>query len=491
MPPTDWLAARVTASPYALALCVGANRWSYAELDELVNHACGWLVAHGYQPNSGQRVALLLDNSAEYVALIYAVARLGGELLLLNTRLTAVELQSQLRQLPASHYLTSAEHAAKLPHPLLIIPNDNFRQATPWHAPSHWPTDPHATQAIFFTSGTTGQPKAVQLSFANHFYSALGSAYKLGVLPHDLWLSCLPLYHVGGLAVLFRSCLYGTAVDLHPRWELSAINHALDHQPITLLSLVPTMLHRLLESRTSWPPSLRLLLLGGAAASPELVAEANARSQTGPIVATTYGMTEAASQIVTQLPQETARKPHSVGRPLLFTQLEVRSANGNQTKPNEIGEIWVQGPTVTRGYLDNATANAERFVAGWFRTGDMGYVDEAGDLCVVQRRADLLVSGGENVYPAEVEAVLRQHPAVADVCVVGLPSAEWGQMVAALVQPVPDVPITAEGLLAYARTQLAGYKQPRYLQFTPQLPLTASGKVSRTAVLSLLQTADT
>ena len=489
--PPDWLNARTAVSPHALALIIGEQRWTYAELNELVNRSCRWLEGWDVPPHG--RVGLLMGNSLAYVCLVYAVARLGHTLVPLNTRLTAVELAWQIEQAACDMVLCDPDQQEKLElnRGVVVSPPQLFRQS-PWEAPSRWSTTTNQTQAqaILFTSGTTGNPKGVAISFTNHFYSALGSAYKLGVLPNDLWLSCLPLYHVGGLAVIFRSCLYGTAVDLHPRWELDAVNHALDSRPITLISVVPTMLYRLVQSRTAWPSSLRLILVGGAAATPELVAQANglalSQGHERPLVATTYGMTETTSQIATLLPPDTAVKPASVGQPLLFTQVQIMDEQGQPLAAGEIGEIGVQGPTVTSGYVNNEQANAERFVNGWFRTGDMGYQDPDGDLWLVQRRADLIVSGGENVYPAEVERVLRMHTAVEEACVVGLPDPEWGQKVAALVQLAPGKTVTAKALLAFGREKLAGYKQPRFIQFTTNLPLTASGKIARRQVQTLL-----
>ena len=204
-------------------------------------------------------------------------------------------------------------------------------------------------QAVVFTSGTSGKPKGVPLTFNNHFYGAMASAYRLGVMPDDVWLSCLPLYHVGGLAVIWRSCLYGTAVNLHPRFILEEVNRALDTLPITLISLVPTMLYRLLETRENWPETLRLALIGGAAATPDLVAKAQAANVP---IATTYGLTEASSQVATMLPENVARKPGSVGKPLLFTIVDIVDENGRSLPPNAYGEIVVSGPTVMAGYFD-------------------------------------------------------------------------------------------------------------------------------------------
>jgi len=374
----------------------------------------------------------------------------------------------------------------------------------------------NSLQAIVFTSGTTGHPKGAMITFDNHFSGAMASAYRLGLDVNDRWLSVLPLYHVGGLAVIFRCCLYGTAVLLHSRFHLDTINHSLDHDRPTLISLVPTMLYRLLQTRAHWPASLRLILLGGAAAAPELVEKTNmmprklpiANDQLSivnadsltidnwqltinnsppPLIATTYGLTEAASQVATQTPADTAQKPGSVGKPLLFTKVEIVDENGRSLPPGVPGEIVVSGPTIMQGYYNNPEATEQALRNGRLHTGDIGYLDKDGDLWLVQRRSDIIISGGENVYPAEVEKVLEMNTAVSAACVVGIPDPEWGQKVVALVQLLPDAQMTEEKLLAFSREQLAGYKQPRHIHFVDQLPLTASGKIHRKAVIDQMQ----
>jgi len=506
---SDWLQARTQTSPHAPALIYGEERWDYAELNRRTNALAAHLTAQGVQ--AGQRVAALLPNSPLYVCLIHAVARLGAVLVPLNGRLTHSELTWQIEQ-AGCHWLVTDEELSIVNCQLLIV-NEALldTEVTPFTI-HHSPFTIHNYQAILFTSGTSGRPKAVPLTFANHFYSAMSSAYRIGTLPHDLWLSCLPLYHVGGLAVIFRSCLYGTAVDLHPRFNLEAINQSLDNNPITLISLVPTMLYRLLQSRSHWPASLRLVLLGGAAAEPELIEQANAlpRSVSGirysvssdrspekhtqftihnsqftiPLVAPTYGLTEASSQVATMLPEAAARKPGSVGKPLLFTRVKIVGEQGQECPPGTVGEIVVSGPTVMSGYLSEADLTGLVNLSG-LATGDMGYLDEEGDLWVVQRRSDLIVSGGENVYPAEVEAVLRGLTGVTAVAVVGIPHPEWGQQVAAAVVLHEDSRLTETELIAFCRERLAGYKLPRQIRFVAELPQTASGKIARTAVAQL------
>jgi o-succinylbenzoate---CoA ligase len=503
-----WLHARAQTSPHALALIYGEERWDYAELNRSTNALAAHLTAQGVQ--AGNRVAALLPNSPRYVCLIHAVARLGAVLVPLNGRLTHPELTWQIEQ-AGCQWLVTDEELSIVNCQLLIVNEALLDQVEEQFTIHNSQFIIHNYQAILFTSGTAGKPKAVPLTFANHFYSAMASAYRIGTLPHDLWLSCLPLYHVGGLAVVFRSCLYGTAVDLHSRFDLDTINHSLDNKPITLISLVPTMLYRLLQSRTHWPPSLRLILLGGAAADPELVKQANGLplSVTGnhsqftihnsqftiPLVAPTYGLTEASSQVATMLPEEAARKPGSVGKPLLFITVKIVDEQGHECPPGTVGEIVVSGPTVMDGYLSEADLTGlvnERNLQSGSRqnlsglaTGDMGYLDEDGDLWVVQRRSDLIVSGGENVYPAEVEAVIRGFEGVTAVAVVGIPHAEWGQQVAAAVVLHEGAELSGADLLTYCRERLAGYKMPRQIRFVSELPQTASGKIARTAVAQL------
>lgn len=489
----DWLTARIQATPWKTALIIGEQAWNYGELGQMVEHYCAGLTGQGVTP--GQHVAVLMPNGLAYVCLVHALARLGLVLAPLNTRLTVAELGWQVAQSDSRLLVYSAETAAVATQ--LAAAGDCVivdAAALAWNGERRTTETRFLTktgfllaapQAIVFTSGTTGQPKGAVLTFANHFWSATASSYRLGLSPEERWLSCLPLYHVGGLAVVIRSCLYGTALVLHERFDLEAFDASLERDQVTLTSLVPTMLHRLLALRKDkpWPASLRHILLGGAAATPELLA---ASRDCGAPVATTYGLTEAASQVATLCPADVVCKPGSVGRPLMFTSVRIVDEAGAALPPGEKGEIVVCGPTVMAGYYKNPAATAKTIRNGELFTGDIGFLDDEGDLWLVQRRNDMIISGGENVYPAEVEGVLRQHPAVANACVVGLPDAEWGQRVAALVECHPQAQVTATELLAFSRNRLAGYKQPRLLDFIDALPQTASGKVERRRVIELL-----
>jgi O-succinylbenzoic acid--CoA ligase len=492
----DWLYHRSLATPKKTALIFGDRKWSYHDLNAQVDVMTAWLANKGMRP--GDSVPVLAPNSPEYVWLIHALARIGAVLVPLNTRLTANELEWQLDRIGSQWLLydeAMAERALALNRSTRIVEAiDASRLGEPSTEPplTTFPSFSNldALQAIVFTSGTSGTPKGVKLSYANHFWSATASAFRLGLSPEDRWLSCLPLYHVGGLAVIFRSALYGTAVVLQEGFNVLRINRALDTERVTLVSLVPTMLHRLLQERKEdeWPDSLRLALLGGAAASPELVTHCQ---DLGLPLATTYGLTEAASQVATMLPTAVQRKPGSVGKPLMFTSVRIADEQGQTLPADELGEVVVSGPTVMSGYFSDNHETAAALRHGELYTGDIGRLDEDGDLWLVQRRSDVILTGGEKVYPAEVEAVLRRHPAVKEVCIAGINDVEWGQRVVAMIVRPSELMVSEAELVRYCRQRLAGYKLPRLFRFVEELPRTASGKVHRQAVIELMEKATT
>ncbi len=481
----DWLAARAAATPRREALVSGDGRLTFAQLNNLVARDCArWKVA-GIR--RGQHIALVMHSRQATVVRLLASLRYGTVLVPLGARSTAAERAAQLKQAACDWLLPETDD-----EPFWHLDPDGQRKAvdatgelTPGQIAQQGDGQfqPDAPLAIVHTSGTTGQPKGAILSVNNFFYSALGATMRLGHLPQDRWLCVMPMWHVGGLALLTRALLQGAPVVLQPEFDPDAVLHALEHEAVSLVSLVPTMLHRLLERHPgNWPDSLRLILLGGAAASPELLrssAEIDLR------VAPTWGLTETTSQVATLLPAAAQAKPESVGRPLIFNQLRVVNKSNDTLSPGQTGELLVSGPTVLRGYWHDSAETARALHAGELRTGDLGYLDEAGDLFIVQRRSDLIISGGENVYPAEVERVLCDQSAVQDAAVLGIPDLEWGQQVVALVKLHPGVNTTIEALLAFCRARLAGYKIPREIRFVEMLPRSESGKVRRAELAQL------
>lgn len=438
----DWLRQRAALSPARVALICADRRWTYAELETRVDAAACELQRRGI--SAGQKVGLHAPNSAAYVVAVHALSRIAAVQVPLNTRLTASEVDWQVRDAELAFVLD----AAALDE-LISVPDGR---------PPERAYDLEEPHSVIYTSGTTGRPKGAILTYGNHWWSAVASVLNLGLQPNDRWLACMPLFHVGGLAILLRCVIYGITVEVHVRFDAAAVNAAID-DGVTIVSVVSTMLDRVLVERGArpFPPTLRTVLLGGGPAPLPLLERALAA---GAPVVQTYGLTETASQVATLAPEDALKKIGSAGKPLMGTQVRI--------EPD--GEICVSGPTVSPGYLHRAPRS------GWLHTGDLGYLDADGYLYVLDRRDDLIVSGGENVYPAEVEAALLAHPRVIDAGVFGISDAEWGAVVAAAV--VADNLTSAE-LTSFVRQRLAGYKVPRSIKFVDALPRNASGKLLR------------
>ena len=498
----DWLARRARTHGGHPAVEAPSGTLAYGELEARVAAAARALSGEGTEPVAGAPVAVLAANDLPLCILSHAVPRAGAVLMPINARLTPGEIAWQLLDSRAPLLLADEEHrtlaeaalaemadpapAGRPPSAPAVLAAEGLAElagagaagagGTPGAEPA---LDLDAVHSALYTSGTSGRPKAALLTHGNLLASAVASAFHVGVRAEDRWLAPLPLYHVGGLSVLIRSTLAGTTAVVHRRFDEGAVSRALREQGVTLASLVPAMLGRLLdhdEGRPPYPSAVRAVLVGGAGAPAGLLARAEER---GLPVAPTYGLTEAASQVTTLAPGQVRRRPRSSGQPLLGVSVAI-DAGGRRAQPGEIGEILVAGPTVSPGYLHRPE---ERREGGWLRTGDLGALDADGHLQVADRRDDLVVSGGENVYPAEVEAALAAHPAVTECAVVGLPDERWGQVVvAAVVCAGPDAP-AGSSLEAFLRRRLAGYKVPRRIEvWEGPLPRTASGKLLRRRV---------
>jgi len=485
----NWLLERARLFGSEEALESRGGRVSFETLADLSLRTAGELRRRGVR--SGDLVAALLDNGLEFVELVHAVAMCGARFLPLNTRLTAEELALQVRRSGTTHLIHGGaqlgERARQLASGLPGLQIAAFeggqlagaaQRVHGGELTEHLDLD--AVAAVLFTSGTSGAPKGVCLTYGNLQASALGAALHLGLRRDDRWLACLPLFHIGGLSILMRNVLLGSPVVIHERFDPERLSMAID-DGITHVSLVPTMLVRLLDVRGERPapPSLRGVLLGGAAAPP-LVLERARKLRFS--VLTSYGLTEACSQVATWQPgdlEAPSRESGQVGRALLGTEVRIGDARGRLLPPGREGEILVRGPTVMAGYLDDVEETDCALRDGWLHTGDAGVLDPEGRLRVLDRRADLIVSGGENVSPAEVEAVLREHPDVAEVGVAGLPDPDLGSRVVAWIVPRSGVRCRARDLRRFCRQRLAGFKVPKEIRFAAELPRNSSGKLLR------------
>ena len=481
------LLSRAGITPRAPAIEGEDSTWTFAELAERARRGAAYIVASA--PQTAAPVAMLLPGDARFVGWLAALSLAGRAVLPLNARLTTTELAPQLADARAGLLLGAhgdprlAELAARLPG-LDVVAVPQFADLPDAHGrlPGEEAAD-DALLVVLFTSGTSGRSKGACLSWSNFAASALAAADPLGPTIAARWLACMPLFHVGGLSIVVRSVLFGGPIRLHSRFDAALVSDALDAGDIAGVSLVPTMLARLLDHRGSRPApvGLEALLLGGAAASPELLARARFA---GYPVCPTYGLTEATSQVATARPQRpgAARPAPMLPLPGVVVRIVVE---GGDAAAGEPGEIVVGGPTVMQGYLDDPAATALALRDGWLHTGDIGFLDDTGGLHVLDRRDDLIVSGGENVYPAEVEAVLVGHPSVAEAGVAGVPDADLGTSVVAWIVANGAATVDSRALAEFCRTRLAGFKLPREFRFVSALPRTAAGKLQRRRLADL------
>lgn len=444
----------VAEVPGRTALRAEGSSITFAELGERVERRLPYLESKG-MPLTDLAPALLVGSSdLETLELIYAAVEIGQPLALVHPRLTGAERKPLFDMFPADRILDAR-----------ATPVEKARRAELRSRP-----DDEAPLAVVFTSGTTGRPKGVVLSRRAFAASARASAENLGWQDGDRWLLGLPLAHVGGLSIVTRCLIARRTVVVPPevsrgnRLDAAGIARTIDEQGVTLVSLVPTQLEWLLARDPPWvpPAHLRAVLLGGAPARPALLERAADR---GVPVLTTYGLTEACSQVTTQPYGTVNRGELGAGLPIAGT--EIRLA------PD--GAIEIRGPTLLSGYFPGVAAAVD--AGSWFRTDDVGRLDERGMLHVIGRRSECIITGGENVFPAEVESVLEQCPAITSVCVFGVPDDTWGEVLAAVI--VPSGRADSATIAAFMRERLASHRRPRLMAFAESLALTENGKLDR------------
>jgi O-succinylbenzoic acid--CoA ligase len=476
----DWLQRRADVNGQVVAIECGPVRLTFAQLQMEAGRFAGHLLGMGVRP--GERVALLARDGVAYAVAMHAIMQCDAILVPLNTRLAVTELQYQLADAEANVLLHDTAHQGMAVAVAEGLDNVRLWDAQAGEMPQTDPffrthIDLRDVHALIYTSGTTGVPKGVMLTYGNHFWSATASAMQLGLNAEDRWLVPLPLFHVGGMSVLIRSLVYGTTAVIHSQFDPDAVNQAVEQAGINLVSVVPAMLQKMIELRNGrpYPPSLRGILLGGSAAPEPLLQACHALRVP---VAQSYGLTECDSQVSTLRPEDGLRKQGSSGKPLLFTEIEIRS-DGKRVSAGNVGEIVVRGQTVMSGYWKRPEETKQAIQGGWLYTGDIGYLDGESYLYVLDRRKDLIVSGGENVYPAEIESVLHAHPDVLEAAVIGVPDDTWGQVPVAFVVLRQGAEFDEVQLQAHCLTVLARYKVPTHFYQRDELPRNASGKLLR------------
>jgi O-succinylbenzoic acid--CoA ligase len=490
----NWLKRCAENNPQQIAISSQDAIWTFDDLHQQSIGLARQLATLGI--HEGCRVAVLAGTGLPFVTCVHALIRLGAILVPLNVRLTLSEQSWLLDDVGAMALISDGQYAQRAQELVLSLPNikpalvsfDRITHNVALQETSSMPDAPlrdeidlTATQAIMYTSGTTGTPKGVIVTYGMQWWNAVGSALNLGHQPDDCWLLCMPLFHIGGLSILIKNVIYGIRIALYEKFDAALINQAIREQRVTIISVVAVMLQRMLatldadQEHGRYPEALRCVLLGGGPAPQSLLEDC---AQRGVPVVQTYGLTESCSQAVTLSPADALRKLGSAGRPLLPVQLRVMIEDAI-AQPLQAGVIYLKGPSITAGYDHRPEATAAAIHDGWLSTGDLGYLDAEGYLYVLDRRSDLIVSGGENVYPAEIEAILLSYPDVEEAGVCGQADPEWGQVPVAFIHLYPSRELSPEAILAYISTRLARYKLPRAVYIVDQLPRNSSGKLLR------------
>lgn len=453
----DWL--RYGAEHYPNRKCI--NEYTYNDIYRGVVH-----VARKLEPLQASRIAILSDNSVMMAIYVLATMVVHKELLLLNVHLKPKEIENQLAQLDVTTVLNSVERREQLPNSISTIVFESLERILSDEEVEDtfdWTFEDRDIAAIMNTSATTGQFKSVPLRWGQIRAHVQASKEVLGKTEQDNWLMVLPLFHVSGLSILMRSLYNGTAVTILPKYDEAQVLKLIESENINMMSLVPTILTQLEPSITHH--KLRVILLGGEFIPMALIDACEKKSL--PIYKT-YGMTETFSQSVTFSVLDYPHKRDSVGKPLPGMQVRI-----DKPDVDGVGEIHLTGPMVMTGYIDKEP------IDGDLNTDDIGYVDEDGFVYILNRRKDLIISGGENIYPKELEDLVYTLPSVKECAIVPVPDPKWGQVPALFVAFHDGESMTADAILSFMTKSLAKYKVPKYVKILPALPRNGTGKIVR------------
>ncbi|SHK84154.1 class I adenylate-forming enzyme family protein [Rhodothermus profundi] len=486
---TDWLERNAQYWPErpALTWVPTGERWTFARLHDEGEALAAVLTAQ-FDVQKGDRIAVLAENRPEHVLLFVACQKAGWILVPLNYRLAAPELAYQVADSTPALLVYDAPYTdvARTLGVDALLPLETVRTFARSGAQRKVRPAVHLEDPlmILYTSGTTGRPKGAIITHGMIAWNAFNTIHRLDLTSQDVSFNAAPFYHTGGWNVLLTPFLFkGGHTYLLDRFDPGQILQLCEEAGITILWGVPTMLRMLAEhprfERTSLS-TVRYAVVGGEAMPEPLIRRWHAK---GVPIRQGFGMTEVGVNCFSLSEADALRKIGSIGLPNFYVEVRVVDEQGREVGVDTVGELLMRGPVVTPGYWQRPEATAEAIdAAGWFHTGDLVRQDADGYFYVVGRKKDMYISGGENVYPAEVEAVLRRHPDVAEAAVVGVPDPKWGETGAAFLVLKPGRTLTAEAVQAYCRTQLAGYKVPRHVFFLETLPLGPTGKCDKRAL---------
>lgn len=479
--------ARLTPDKLALVEVATGRRFTYRQLDDRVS-ACAHVLSEGLQLRKGDRLALHAGNSAEFLELFFAAGRTGIVLVPLNTHLTPYEIDYILQDARPSA-LVSEEDSSQVGVPRMSMADYSVRRDTCVGVPfPRVRCDGEDLYCLLYTSGTTGQPKGVRIPHRMVAWNGYNTVISWQLREDDVSPIFTPLYHAGGLgAFLLPILTIGGTIILHRSFDVNEVWRVIEQERCTVVLGVPTIYRMLMEApgfATANLGHVRAFFSGGAPL-PEYIIDAYQRR--GVVFKQGYGLTEVGVNCFAMTVEESIRKKGTIGKPLMFTEAKLVDAEGQEVPANEVGELLLRGPHVCQGYWNNPEATSEALDRdGWFHTGDLARRDEEGFFAIAGRRKDMFISGGVNIYPAEIEAALLLHSEVQDAAVIGIPHDTWGEVGVAFVVVRPGTRPSVEELSHHLEQRVARYKVPKQFKYVEALPRTPYGKVVKAALKDLL-----
>lgn len=475
--------------PVKIAIKDSTRTTTYLELNERVNRLANGLLAMGLK--RGDSAALLVGNRIEHLEILLALAKIGVLAIPLDVKWRALELASTLSSLePAALLLESGcdaefTQATKL-KPLEALKTVGVDTETYIRITQEGDADEPSVElheedpfVVMITSGTTGFPKACLSSHRSYSFHCINNAIEKGLGVHDVSLLASPIYFSHGRSFVLGTLYFGGTVIIHDHFDPVAVLRTIEREKVSYLGSVPTMCERVLrvqEVDHYDTTSLRCLSITGGRVHPTVLE--GLKKHITPRIYRTYASTDSGQMAISK-PADMETKPLSAGRPIWCAELRIVDESGKPVPLKEVGEIICKSPLASQGYYKNPEATQAAFREGWFHTGDLGYFDEEGYLYVVGRRKDMIKSGGISIYPLEIESVLYSHPEIAEAAVIGVPHAEWGEAVKAVVVLKKGSRCSDKELLSYCRERLAAYKVPKSVDFVASLPHTELGKVAK------------
>jgi long-chain acyl-CoA synthetase len=464
--------------PERTALASAGTRSTFRELHDRVAGIAGSLCRRGF--GVGDRLALLLPNEPDYIELVYTCAWLGLIAVPLNTRLSAMEIDRVLADAsPRGLIRHSSLPAPKARLAWQLVLDQEPLEVNGDSYPGDF-YDPEAVLALIYTSGTTGRPKGVMVTHANVLTNIHDFNYWMPYREGGVYLHAAPIFHIADFPAMFAAPAFGACQVTIPKFSPQSFCETVERERVTHTILVPTMINLLMqfpELKQYGLSSLEVLAYGGSPMAPELIHRTREMLPNLKLVQV-YGLSETGFLTGLQDHEHTEERRKSCGRPSPGIDVRVLDESGKQVEAGRHGELVARGANVMRGYWNNAEETALAFRDGLFRTGDIGYQDAAGYLYILDRLKDMIVTGGENVYCGEVEAVIYEHPAVREAAVFGIPDPQWGELVMACVVLKPDKALSGDDLIIHCRRSLANYKIPRRVEFSAtELPKSGSGKI--------------